>query len=110
MGLYIDGNEYEKSFHEAVSLHATPGILRYMMVKLYQQGSDPRKMYEEHEAYLMSDIPLGSTILKKAELMTRLIQISDRHGGRLMRDNRLFQLFSMFHVVQNYSKLIKRLS
>jgi len=60
MGLYVDGNEYNKAFDEAVQMFATPGELRYMLVTLYHQGADVVEIIQKHEAVPLSDVPLDS--------------------------------------------------
>lgn len=47
-------------------------------------------MFERHESYMASDINEASTERKRRELFRRLIEISDRHGGRLLREHRFF--------------------
>ena len=70
MGLYEDGDEFEKAFDEAVRIYATPAELRRMVVTLYQQSGNPKRMIEKHGDILISDITSGSTSEKKMEMMT----------------------------------------
>jgi len=86
MGLYADGNEFEKSFDEAVRMHCTPSSMRFQLVTLYQQGADPERMYNKHKNFLMSDISRSSPEAKERELVSRLFSISDQHGGKLLRE------------------------
>ena len=77
MGLYEDGDEFDKAFDEAVRIYATPAELRRMVVTLYQQGGNPKRMIEMHGDILISDITSGSTSENKMEMMTRIIEVSD---------------------------------
>ena len=67
MGLYIDGDEFDKAFDEAVTMHATPGELRFMLVTMYKQGGDPEKMINNHRGVLISDITVGAVEERVAE-------------------------------------------
>ena len=89
-GLYAEGDEFQKAFDEAVRYQSTPGELRCMLVTMYQQGGDPRHAMNKHKSYLMSDIREGSDAHKLRELFRRVIQISDRHGGKLLREHNYF--------------------
>ena len=91
MGLYEDGDEFEKAFDEAVRIYATPAELRSMIVTFYQQGGNLKRMIEKHGDILISDITSRSTSEKKMEIMTRIIEVSDGHGGRLFRELSFFQ-------------------
>lgn len=90
MGLFEDSNEQEKSLEESVNMHCTPQSARYMLVTLYQHGGNPRRMFERHEAYMSSDINVSQSEQRRRELFRRLIEISDRHGGKLLREHRYF--------------------
>ena len=91
MGLYEDGYDFDKAFDEAVRIYATPAELRRMVVTLYQQGGNPKRMIEKHGDIPISDITSGSTSEKKMEMMTQIIEVADRHGGRLLRELSFFQ-------------------
>ena len=61
MGLYEDGHDFDKGFTEAVRIYAAPADLRRMVVMLYPQGGNPKRMIEKHSDILISDITAGST-------------------------------------------------
>ena len=90
-GLYANGDEFQKTFDEAVRYHSTPGELRCMLTSMYQQGGDPGEAMEKHKEYLYSDIREGSQQDKLKVLFKRVLEISDRHGGRLLRDHHYFR-------------------
>ena len=89
-GLYANGDEFQKAFDEAVRYHSTPEELRCMLTSMYQQGGDPGEAMEKHKEYLYSDIREGSQQDKLKVLFKRVLEISDRHGGRLLRDHHYF--------------------
>lgn len=86
MGLYQDGHEQEKAFDEAVRIRVTPSAVRFFMITLMQHGGNPQRMFEKHQSYMYSDIQTASSSAKKRELVCLLLQISDSHGGILLRD------------------------
>jgi len=61
-----------------------------MLVTLFQQGADVEKNLLKHETAFTSDTNLDSSQDKKEEMMCRIIQISDQHDGRLLREHPCF--------------------
>ena len=77
MGLYIDGDEFDKAFDEAVTMHATPGELRFMVVTLYQQGGDPEKIINNH-----GDVVGSRAAQQHRPILGKPVVTSPDRGGR----------------------------
>lgn len=85
MGPHIDGDEFEKSFNESVSIFSTIAKLRYIIVTLYQQGGRPETMIDKHKFYIMSDIVIVDVAEREYEMMRLIIETCDRHVSRFLK-------------------------
>lgn len=54
--LYQDGDEYEGSRTKALRNEFTPSSSRYPLISFYLHSAGWKKMFEEHEAYIASNI------------------------------------------------------
>lgn len=86
MGPYQDAYKQEKTFYEAVLIRLTPSGVWFFMINFMLNGGNPRIMFEKYAYYISSDIRNSSSSARRAELVLRLFQISDSHGGLLLRD------------------------
>lgn len=84
MRLYEDRYE-KKVFYEALRRWATPSCDRYLMISLIQGGENDRRVFEKDEEKASDIYVSSSTSGKRAELVRRIYEISDYHGGILWR-------------------------
>jgi PIF1-like helicase len=89
-GLFVEGGEFRLSLQEAVTTYATPQELRIMLITCYQAGANPTALLSEFQTSMSADIQGNTAEDVQQELLSRLHEISDHHGGRLLRS---FQTF-----------------
>lgn len=68
-------------------------IAGWMLFSLYKADGSSTAMFKKHRAYLSSRINKMETQKNHNELMRRLIQVSDCHGGLLQPDHSLLSSF-----------------
>eukprot|EP00737_Agarophyton_chilense_P004346 gb/GEZJ01005415.1/.p1 GENE.gb/GEZJ01005415.1/~~gb/GEZJ01005415.1/.p1 ORF type:complete len:192 (-),score=24.14 gb/GEZJ01005415.1/:1463-2038(-) len=93
-GLQIHRNEHETAIIEAIRYYPVPSELMRMVVTFYQQDMNPEALIERHRRVLMADLRGSSTVERRKEMVKRIIQISGRHGCRLIKKLSYFSQFA----------------
>ena len=71
---------------QAVEVMHTPEELRRLLIICYQEGANPLALCEQFQNAMMEDILDGTEAERTEQLLVRLHHISERHGGKLLRD------------------------
>ena len=87
-----------------VKEHCTPEHMRRMLVMMFQEGANPLALYTSFRDFLSSDIEAGDCEERHHELLRRLLSISDKHGGKLLRN---FPNFPVPESLQNTTEAIQ---
>ena len=85
-GLYAEGEEFHVTMDSCIKEHCTPEDMRKLLVMMFQEGANPLLLYNAFRDFLSSDIQKPDPEQRNQELLQRLLSISDRHGGKLLRN------------------------
>lgn len=97
MVLLKDGNKFEKRLDDAVWTHITPSSAKWMLASFYQADGILTAKVNKHMASLSPYINVRDSWEKYSELMSRLVEIHDLNGGRLLPD------YSLSSSLRDYS-------
>lgn len=91
IGLYVNRAKRDTKFLEAIQFREKPAGARWILVHLFRAGANLRAKYDEHRAYLSTNIQEWNSGAKMKELMGCLLEISNRPCGPLLGNHVSFE-------------------